>query len=325
MAMQHIGVFTSGGDSPGMNACIRAIVRTALHQGLQVSGIYRGYQGMIDGDIRPLDYESVSNIIHRGGTILKSARCEAFRTKDGRKKAFEQLQAHGIDALIAIGGDGTFTGAQIFGQEFDIPIIGLPGTIDNDIAGTDHTIGFDTALNTAIEAIDRVRDTASSHDRLFFVEVMGRDSGYIALHSGIAGGAEVIMLPEAVTDFEKLLTHLDEGDARGKTSSIVVVAEGDEHGGALSIAEQIRKKRPKYDTRATILGHLQRGGSPSCSDRVLGIQLGSEAVKQITSGVRGCMLGKVNDQVVSTPFSQALKAEKKLDPILFNHPDVLIL
>src|SRR5690606_25724163 len=254
-----LGVFTSGGDAPGMNACIRAAVRTSLHAGKSVVGIYQGYQGMIDANFKEMTSRSVSNIIQLGGTILKTARCTAFRTAEGRKQAYDNISAAGIDALIAIGGDGTFTGAEVFSREFGIPVVCVPGTIDNDLYGTDFTLGFDTATNTVIDAIDKIRDTAESHDRLFFIEVMGRDAGCIALRAGIAGGAEAIMLPEKETAIEELISTLEKGAANSKSSSIVIIAEGDKNGGAYNVAKHVKEKFDYYDTKVTILGHLQRG------------------------------------------------------------------
>lgn len=322
-SIRHIGVFTSGGDSPGMNACIRAVVRAACFHKKKISGIMRGYQGMIDGEISELNARSVSNIIQRGGTILKSARCEAFRQAEGRKAAFEQLMRAGIDALVAIGGDGTFRGAQYLTDETGIPVIGVPGTIDNDLEGTDFTLGFDTAVNTAVDAIDRIRDTAASHDRLFFVEVMGRDAGYIALWSALAGGAEAVLLPEEKTNVATLTELLRSGGERHKSSSIVIVCEGDDAGGAAEIAAGVRAIYDGFDTRVTVLGHVQRGGSPTVSDRILGSRLGIAAVEALIRGEQGKMAGIVNNRIVFTPFVQATKQHAPMDPELLRFARIL--
>lgn len=320
--IKNIGVFTSGGDSPGMNAAIRAVVRAGLYYDLKVSGIIRGYDGMIGGEIIPMDAKSVANIIQRGGTILKTARSDEFRTKAGRKAAYEQLTIHGIDALVAIGGDGTFTGANIFTQEFDIPVLGLPGTIDNDLIGTDFTIGYDTAINTVIEAVDKIRDTAESHDRLFIVEVMGRDSGLIALRSGIGAGAESILIPETKTDVQAVLCRLGE-TRREKASKIIIVAEGDDAGGAFEIAAQVKDKFPGIDTRVSILGHIQRGGPPSCMDRVLASRLGIAAVESLREGRSGEMIGLVNGKIHFTPFGNAIKHISEANPELLKIVEIL--
>lgn len=304
--IKNIGVLTSGGDAPGMNAAIRAVVRAAIYYDLEVTGILRGYEGLINGDFMPMDRKSVANIIQRGGTILKTARSDAFRTFEGRKTAHEQLVKHNIDALIVIGGDGTFTGANLFSQEFGYPIIGLPGTIDNDLAGTDFTIGYDTAINTVINAVDKIRDTAESHDRLFIVEVMGRDSGLIALRSGIGVGAEAILIPEAKTGIEGLITRLEHG-RKDKASKIIIVAEGDEIGGGFNVGEVLKEKFPAYDIRVSVLGHIQRGGKPSCMDRVLASRFGVSAVEGLLHGKSGEMVGQVNREIVFTPFSHAIK------------------
>ena len=283
--MKRIAVFTSGGDAPGMNACIRAVVRGGLHYGVEIFGIIRGYNGLIKGDIIPLNSQSVSNIIQRGGTILKSARSKDFMTPEGRKKGYEQLKSHGIEGLVAIGGNGTFTGAEIFFNEFQIPTVGAPGTIDNDLFGTDFTIGYDTAVNTALDAIDKIRDTADSHDRIFFIEVMGRDSGYIAVQSGISGGAESILIPEERQTVDDVVATLKAGFAKKKSSSIVVVAEGDEEGHAANIAEKIKNTIDvPVDIRVTNLGHIQRGGSPSAFDRILASRLGLGALEGLLTG-----------------------------------------
>jgi 6-phosphofructokinase 1 len=304
--IKSIGVLTSGGDAPGMNAAIRAVVRAAIYYDLEVIGVLRGYEGLINGDFIEMDRKSVANIIQRGGTILKTARSEAFRTKVGRQKAYEQLKEKNIDALVVIGGDGTFTGADIFSTEYKFPIIGLPGTIDNDLEGTDFTIGYDTAINTVINAVDKIRDTAESHDRLFIVEVMGRDSGLIALRSGIGVGAEAIMIPEANMGVEGLVTRLESG-RKDKASKIIIVAEGDEVGGAFNVGEVLKKKFPAYDIRVSVLGHIQRGGKPSCMDRVLASRLGVAAVEGLLNGESGEMVGLKNKEIIFTPFSHAIK------------------
>jgi len=304
--MKKIGVFTSGGDSPGMNAAIRSVVRSAVHLEMECMGIYRGYDGMMQGEIAPLDARAVGRILGMGGTMLKTARSAGFMTPEGRAQAFNQLKKHEIEALVAIGGDGTFTGAHIFSQEHDIPVIGLPGTIDNDLFGTDFTIGFDTAVNTVVQAVDKIRDTADSHDRLFFVEVMGRDSGYIALKSGIASGASAILLPEDQMNIEELAKMLAAHDQAGKQTSIVIVAEGNPHGGAYEVAKKVCSMLGQRDTRVTVLGHIQRGGSPTCADRVLASRLGFHAVKGLREGIRGVMAGIENDREVYVPFDLAI-------------------
>lgn len=322
-AIKTIAVFTSGGDSPGMNACIRATVRTAIYEGIKVVGIYRGYEGMIDGDMEELTSGSVSDIIHRGGTILKSARSDRFRTVEGRAQAAANLRAAGVDAVVAIGGDGTITGARIFYEEHGIPFAACPGTIDNDLYGTDYTIGYDTALNTAVHAIDKIRDTAASHDRLFFVEVMGRDAGFIALNAGIAGGAEAVLIPETKTDIPAVIQRLEEGWNRAKTSSIIVVAEGDEAGGAFAIAQAVKDRLPQYDTRVTVLGHIQRGGTPSCMDRVQASELGNAAVKALLAGKHNVLLGKMNGKISETKFGQAIKEHNEINTNLVELVNVL--
>ncbi len=321
--IKTIGVFTSGGDSPGMNAAIRSIVRTALYYNLNVVGITRGYEGMIAGEFIPMSRKSVANIIQRGGTILKTARSEAFKTEEGRRTAYEQIKKQNIDALVAIGGEGTFTGANAFIREFNIPVVGLPGTIDNDLIGTDFTIGYDTAINTVIDAVDKIRDTAESHDRLFIVEVMGRDSGLIALRSGIGVGAEAILIPESKTNIDELFKRLEEG-RKDKSSKIIIVAEGDEIGG-LEIAQMIKERFPKYDTRLSILGHIQRGGKPSCMDRVLASRLGIAAVEALLNGRKGIMVGLVNNNVHYTPFYNAIKHLSEADPNLLKIVNILSL
>ncbi len=310
--VHKIGVLTSGGDSPGMNAAIRAVVRTGLYHNMEVFGIMRGYQGMIDDDIVPMHSRSVANIIQRGGTILKTARSKDFYTPEGRKKAYDNLKKHGIDGLVVIGGDGSFRGAQKFSNEFDIPCIGLPGTIDKDIAGSDFTIGFDTAVNTAIEAIDKIRDTADAHDRLFIIEVMGRDAGYIALHSGIATGAEHILIPETKTDIEAVVDSLEEKERRKKLVNMIVVAEGDETGGANEVLSIIKRRLPHLDTRVCILGHIQRGGSPSCLDRLIASRLGYAAVDCLIEGKHNIMIGIMNNKLHFTALDKAVKAKQKI-------------
>jgi 6-phosphofructokinase 1 len=311
--IRKIGVFTSGGDSPGMNAAIRAVVRSARHNDIEVVGIRRGYQGMIEDEFVDLEGGSVSNIIQRGGTILKSARSDQFRTAEGRKLAFDNVKKQGIEALVAIGGDGTFQGATKFNQEFQIPVVGIPGTIDNDLYGTDETIGYDTALNTAMEAIDKIRDTADAHNRLFLVEVMGRDAGFIALETGISGGAELILLPETLTEISDIKASLSEVFRVHQRSSLVVVAEGDETGGAIKLAENIKDDFGKYDMRVCILGHIQRGGSPSARDRVLASRLGLAAVEALLEGHTNVMVGIINNEVKYTPMKNTWSKKKSID------------
>lgn len=307
-----IGVLTSGGDSPGMNAAIRAVVRTGNYYGLEVFGIMRGYSGIIENDIVPMHSRSVANIIQRGGTILKTARCKEFFQPEGRQKAYQNLKKLGIDGLVIIGGDGSFRGADIFSREFDIPCIGLPGTIDKDIAGTDFTIGFDTAVNTAVESIDKIRDTADAHDRLFIIEVMGRDAGYIALHSGIATGAEHILIPERKTDIEELVGSLQEKERRKKLVNMVVVAEGDEFGGANEVAKVVKERLPFMDTRVCILGHIQRGGSPTCLDRLIASRMGYAAVESLLEGRHNVMVGILNNRMHYTLLERAVKSKQKI-------------
>ncbi|RYU95511.1 6-phosphofructokinase [Emticicia agri] len=324
--MKRIAVFTSGGDAPGMNACIRAVVRGAIYHGLEVYGIRRGYSGMIAGDIFPMTSQSVSNIVQRGGTTLKSARSKEFMTPEGRKKAYENLMNAGIEGLVAIGGNGTFTGAEVFFNEYEIPTVGCPGTIDNDLYGTDYTIGFDTAVNTALEAIDKIRDTADSHDRVFFIEVMGRDSGYIAIQSGIGGGAEIVMVPETHTPLKKVVSTLKDGWTRSKSSSIVVVAEGDEEGHATDIAEKIKSQvADKLDIRVTTLGHIQRGGTPTAYDRILASRLGVGAVEGLIKGYKNVMAGIVNNEMVYTPFIDTIKKPKPIHDDLLRMVHILSL
>jgi 6-phosphofructokinase 1 len=321
--MKKIAVFTSGGDAPGMNACIRAVVRAGMYYGLEVFGIRRGYNGMIKGDIIPLESKSVSNIIQRGGTFLKSARSEEFKTPEGRKIAYEQLQKHGIEGLVAIGGNGTFTGAELFFNEYEVPTVGVPGTIDNDLYGTDYTIGFDTAVNTALDAIDKIRDTADAHDRIFFIEVMGRDSGYIAIQSGIGGGAEMVMVPETQSSMEDVIETLKEGWQRLKTSSIIVVAEGDEEGGANAVATRTKHYIPQGDIKVTLLGHIQRGGAPTAYDRILASRLGVAAVEGLIAGRKNVMAGLLNNEVVYTPFKETITKKKPIHPDLIRLVDIL--
>jgi len=308
-----IGVLTSGGDSPGMNAAIRAVVRTGIFNGLEVFGIMRGYSGIIENDIIPMHSRSVANIIQRGGTMLKTARCKEFLEPEGRKKAYNNLKKLGIDGLVVIGGDGSFKGADVFSREFDIPCIGLPGTIDKDIAGTDFTIGFDTAVNTAVAAIDKIRDTADAHDRMFIVEVMGRDSGYIALHSGIATGAENILIPERKTNIEDLVQGLLEKERRKKLVNIIVVAEGDGFGGANEVAKVIKERVPNIEARVAILGHIQRGGPPSCLDRLIASRMGYAAVDALITGKHNVMVGIMNNRLHYTPLERAVKAKQKIN------------
>jgi len=323
--MKKIAVFTSGGDAPGMNACIRAVVRGAVYHGVEIYGIRRGYNGMIAGDIFQMSSHSVSNIIQRGGTILKSARSKEFTTVEGRQMAYDQLKKHGIEGLIAIGGNGTFTGAMTFANEFGIPTVGAPGTIDNDLYGTDYTIGFDTAVNTALDAIDRIRDTASSHDRVFFIEVMGRDSGYIAIQSGIGGGAELVMVPEVLTPISEVVETLQQGWTRSKSSSIVVIAEGDEAGDAATVAEKIRQEIGGEDInmRVTTLGHTQRGGSPSAADRILASRLGLGALEGLLAGQKNVMAGIINNNLVYTPFEDTIRLPKPISEDLMRMVKIL--
>jgi 6-phosphofructokinase 1 len=311
--IKNIGILTSGGDSPGMNAAIRAVVRTGIFYGMDIFGIRRGYQGMIEGDIFKMQTTDVANIIQRGGTILKTARSKDFMTDEGMQKAYGQLCKHNIEALVLIGGDGTFRGAVNFFGKYTIPAVGIPGTIDKDLTGTDFTIGFDTAVNTAVEAIDKIRDTAEAHDRLFVVEVMGRDAGYIALNSGIACGAEDILIPEQVRDMEDVLCRIDRDERRKKTVHIIVVAEGDDFGGAKEVQASITKRFPLLDVRICVLGHIQRGGSPSYADRVLASRLGYAAVNALRTGNTQVMAGIVNNGIVFTPFKNVIKGETPID------------
>lgn len=319
-----IGVLTSGGDAPGMNAAIRAVVRACEYQSIECVGIYRGYQGLIDADFKGLNARSVKNIINRGGTFLKSARCKEFTTPEGRIKAFDNLKNENVEALVVIGGDGTFKGATAFQDEFNFPVVGIPGTIDNDINGTDFTIGYDTALNTVVEAIDKIRDTANSHNRLFLVEVMGRDAGDIALNAGIGAGAEEILIPEQDMGRERLLESLDRSKKSGKTSSIVVVSEGDQIGkNIFELAEYIEKNLKEYEVRVTVLGHIQRGGAPSCYDRVLASRLGVGAVDALIKGETNIMVGIVHNKITLVPFPEALKVNRQIDEELIRVADII--
>ena len=324
--IKRIAVLTSGGDAPGMNAAIRAVVRSCAYHNLECVGVYRGLQGLIEGDFKELGPRSVKNLINRGGTFLKSTRSKEFRTKAGRKNAYDKLLDANIDALVTIGGDGTFTGAKIFNEEFDFPIIGIPGTIDNDINGTDYTIGYDTALNTVVEAIDKIRDTANSHNRLFLVEVMGRDAGDIALNAGIGAGAEEILIPEQDMGRDRLIASLKRSSKSGKTSSIVVVAEGDQIGkNIFELADYIRNNMDQYEIKVTVLGHIQRGGSPSCFDRVLASRLGVGAVDALLNGEREVMIGISHNKIVSVPFAEAIKGDNKVDLDLIRVADITSL
>ena len=308
-----IGILTSGGDAPGMNAAIRAVTRSAIYNGLQVKGIYRGYKGLITGEIKEFKTENVSNIIQLGGTILKTARCQEFRTPEGRQIAYETMKREGIDALVVIGGAGSLTGARLLAQEFDVPCIGLPGTIDNDLYGTDTTIGYDTALNTILDAVDKIRDTATSHERLFFVEVMGRDAGFLALNGAIAAGAEAAIIPEFNTEVDQLEEFINNGFRKSKSSSIVLVAESEITGGAMHYAERVKNEYPQYDVRVTILGHLQRGGRPTAHDRIIASRMGVASIQALMEGQRNVMIGIENDQIVYVPFAKAIKNDKPID------------
>ncbi len=325
--INKIAVFTSGGDSPGMNAAIRSVVRTCAYFKKDCIGVYRGYEGMIEGDFLQMNARSVNNIINKGGTVLKSARCEEFRTPEGRKKAYDQLVANNIDAYVVIGGDGSFTGALAFYEEYKMPFIGIPGTIDNDIFGTNYTLGFDTALNTVVEAIDKIRDTASSHHRLFFVEVMGRDVGHIALNSGVGAGAEEILIPEENLGLERLLDSLTRSKARGKSSSIVVVAEGDRTTGknVYELKDFVEKNLPVYDVRVCVLGHMQRGGAPSCFDRVLASRMGVKSVEALLEGKTNLMAGIIDNNITFTPVSEAIKGKSKIDKELIRVSDIMTI
>ncbi|HCM09644.1 MAG TPA: 6-phosphofructokinase [Bacteroides sp.] len=313
-----IGILTSGGDAPGMNVAIRAVTRSAIYNGLTVKGIYRGYKGLITGEIQEFKTQNVSNIIQQGGTILKTARCQEFKTPEGRKIAYETMQREGIDALVVIGGDGSLTGARLLAQEFDVPCIGLPGTIDNDLYGTDTTIGYDTALNTILDAVDKIRDTATSHERLFFVEVMGRDAGFLALNGAIAAGAEAAIIPEFNTEVDQLEEFIKNGFRKSKSSSIVLVAESEITGGAMHYAERVKNEYPQYDVRVTILGHLQRGGKPTAHDRIIASRMGVASIQALMEGQRNVMIGIENDQIVYVPFTKAIKNDKPIDRELVN-------
>lgn len=318
-----IGILTSGGDAPGMNAAIRAVTRAAIFNGWKVKGIYRGYEGLINNEVKDFTSECVSNTIQRGGTVLKTARSDEFMTVEGRQKAYDNMKANGIDALVVIGGNGSLAGAQVFAQEHDVPCIGLPGTIDNDLYGTDSTIGYDTALNTIVECVDKIRDTATSHDRIFFVEVMGRDAGFLAQNSAIAAGAEAAIIPEDQTDVDQLGQFISRGFRKSKNSSIVIVSESKKDGGAMYYANRVRTEYPEYDVRVTILGHLQRGGKPSAFDRILASRLGVAAIEALNEGQRNVMIGVSNDRIVYVPFSKAIKIDKPIDKELITVLNVL--
>jgi 6-phosphofructokinase 1 len=322
--IKKIGVLTSGGDAPGMNAAIRSVARACAYHNIECVGIYRGYEGMIEGDFKSLNARSVNHIINKGGTFLKSARSQDFRTKEGRQEAYNQLIKAEIDALVVIGGDGSFTGALIFNQEFGFPVMGIPGTIDNDIAGTSHTLGYDTALNTVVDVIDKIRDTASSHNRLFFIEVMGRDAGHIALNVGVGAGAEEILIPEEDLGLERLLESLNRSKESGKSSSIVVVAEGDKTGkNVFELKDYVNEHLPEYDVRVSVLGHMQRGGSPSCFDRVLASRMGVQAVESLLAGKSNLMVGLLNDKMAVTPLEKAIKGQSKINKELIRVSDIM--
>ena len=313
-----VGILTSGGDAPGMNAAIRAVTRAAIYNGFDVKGIMRGYKGLITDEIIPFQTQNVSNIIQQGGTILKTARCEEFRTPEGRKIAYDNIIKHGISALVVIGGDGSLTGARIFASEYNFPIVGVPGTIDNDLFGTDTTIGYDTALNTIVESVDKIRDTATSHERIFFIEVMGREAGFLALNGAIASGAEAAIIPEIATEVDQLGEFIQQGFRKSKNSSIVLVAESELTGGAIGLAERVKNEFPQYDVRVTILGHIHRGGSPSASDRILASRLGEAAINALLEDQRNVMVGIQNDELVYIPFSKAIKNQKPIKRELLN-------
>jgi 6-phosphofructokinase 1 len=323
MAIKCIGILTSGGDAPGMNAAIRAVTRAAIYNGIEVKGILRGYRGLITNEIVPFKTNSVSNIIQQGGTMLKTARSKEFQTSEGRKVAYETIQREEIDALVVIGGDGSLTGARIFAQEFNLPIVGLPGTIDNDLQGTDLTIGYDTALNTIMQAVDKIRDTASSHERLFFIEVMGRECGFLALNGAIASGAEAAIIPEKSMEQDQLADLISNGFRKSKNSSLVLVTEGDITGGAMAMAERVKKEFPQYDVRVSILGHVQRGGSPTANDRILASRMGAAAIDALLDGQRNVMIGIQNDEIVYVPFSKAIKKNKPLQQDLLDTLKIL--
>ena len=313
-----IGILTSGGDAPGMNAAIRAVTRAAIFSGFTVKGIYRGYRGLITDEIVDFKTQNVSNIIQMGGTILKTARCKEFTTPEGRQLAYDVLKREGIDALVVIGGDGSLTGARIFATEYNFPIVGLPGTVDNDLYGTDKTIGYDTALNTIMECVDKIRDTATSHERLFFIEVMGRDAGFLSLNGAIATGAEAAIIPEISTEVDQLAELIKNGFRKSKNSSIVLVAESPITGGAMALADRVKNEYPQYDVRVTILGHLQRGGSPTAVDRILASRMGAAAVDALLEDQRNVMIGISNDEIVYVPFSKAIKNDKPINRDLLN-------
>ena len=322
--IRKIGVLTSGGDSPGMNAAVRAVVRTCAYHKIDCVGVYRGYEGLIDGDFEPMDARSVRDIINRGGTMLKSARSDRFRTPEGRKIAFDNLKENNVDGLVVIGGDGTFTGGLIFNKEYNFPIMGIPCTIDNDISGTDKTLGYDTALNTAVEAIDKIRDTASSHNRLFFVEVMGRDVGHIALNAGVGAGAEEILIPEENLGLDRLLESLLRSKASGKTSSIVVVAEGDKTGkNVFELKDYVDENLEGYDVRVAVLGHMQRGGSPSCYDRVLASRMGVKAVESLLAGESNYMVGIQHEKMELYPIEKAIKGKTHINKELVRVSEIM--
>ena len=313
-----IGVLTSGGDAPGMNAAIRAVTRAAIANGMSVKGIYRGYKGLVSDEVEDFKTQNVSNIIQRGGTILKTARCEQFKTDEGMQQAYDTFLKHDMDALVVIGGDGTLTGARSFAQRYNVPIVGLPGTIDNDLFGTDTTIGYDTALNTIVECVDKIRDTASSHERLFFIEVMGRDAGFLALNGAIASGAEAAIIPEIYLHKDQLAEMIETGFRKSKNSSIVLVAESEVTGGAMGVAERVKKAYPQFDVRVSILGHLQRGGAPTAQDRILATRMGVAAIEALLEDQRNVMTGIVNNEIVLVPFVKAIKNDKPLDPNLLS-------
>ena len=317
-AIKTIGVLTSGGDAPGMNAAIRAVTRSAIFNGFKVKGIYRGYKGLVDDEIVDLQTQSVSGIMHHGGTILKTARCKEFMTVEGRKQAYENMKKHDIDALVVIGGDGSLSGAQQFAKEFDIPIVGIPGTIDNDLSGTDHTIGYDTALNTIMWCVDRIRDTASSHERLFIIEVMGRESSFLALNGALASGAEAAIIPEMASKVDQLSELIQSGFRKSKNSSIALVAESPVTGGAMGVAERVKKEFPQYNVRVTILGHLQRGGSPTAQDRILASRMGAAAIDALMEGQRNIMIGDDDEKMIYVPFSKAIRHTKTIDTELLD-------
>ena len=323
MEIKCVGILTSGGDAPAMNAAIRAVTRAAIYNGFEVKGIMRGYKGLISGEIIPFKTQNVSNIIKQGGMILKTARCQEFTTPEGRKIAYETMQKEGIDALVVIGGDGSLTGARVFASEYNIPIVGLPGTIDNDLYGTDTTIGYDTALNTIMEAVDKLRDTASSHERLFFVEVMGRNAGFLALNGAIATGAEAAIIPEIATEVDQLAELIQNGFRKSKNSSIVLVAESEVTGGAMGLAKRVEEEYPQYDVRVTILGHIQRGGSPTASDRIIASRMGEAAINALLEGQRNVMIGIQNDEIVYVPFSKAIRNDKPINRDLLNTVKIL--